>query len=204
MSREYDQAKIIEENEPEENHLRIAFSKFVTELAEVGVSQDIGVIERAFRALDTIEELQDRIETLEAENEQLQERIEALGDIGTQKTSKEAKIASIITFAENSRKEDQNAVKVLPSDICGVANVSRRYAYELIDDMINGDGQNGAVGPDGYSWAHNPDEISQYGSMEIDSKEVRKGVIIDFEGVHGESVSVNNFNTESRNSEAAD
>jgi hypothetical protein len=194
MSRDYDQARIIEENEPEEKHLRMAYYKLVNEIADVTFKESKGLIECTFRTIDVIEELQERISNLEDENNQLHNRLDTLGDIGVEKTNKEEKISAIVTYASNTRKSDDKATKVLPKNIQGIANVSRRYAYDLIDDMINGDGENGAVGPDGYSWAHDPAEITQYGSAEMDSPQ--KGVIIDFEGVHGESVSMNNFTTQ--------
>lgn len=200
MTRDYDKAEIIEENEPEDAHLEIAFQKLVVELGGVSLSEDAGLIECAFRTLDSIEELQDRIENLEKENDILRERLDGLGDIGVKKTSKQAKIASIVMYANNVRDDDKPAVKVLPKDIRGAADVSRRYAYDLIDTMINGDGENGTIGPDGYSWAHDPDEIAQYGSIE--RKKTDKAVLIDFEGEHGEPVSENKFNTESTDEEA--
>lgn len=200
--RNYDKARVIEENEPEDRHHELAVQTLVTELAGTPPTTDAGLIEKTFRTLDALEELLVRIEELEEENAELRERLDTLGDIGAEKTSKQSKIASIVLYADNLRDEDQSAVKVLPKNVCGVANVSRRYAYDLIDDMIHGDGENGTVGPDGFSWAHDPAEIDQYGSLE--KKKTQKGILIDFEGNHGEPLSVNKFNTGSTTEEVAD
>lgn len=200
--RNYDKARVIEENEPEDRHHELAVRTLVTQLAGTPPTTDAGLIEKTFRALDALEELLVRIEELEKENAELRERLDTLGDIGAEKTSKQAKIASIVLYADSLRDEGQSAVKVLPKNVCGVANVSRRYAYDLIDDMIHGDGENGTVGPDGFSWAHDPAEIDQYGSLE--KKKTQKGILIDFEGNHGDPLSVNKFNTGSTNEEVAD
>jgi len=124
----------------------------------------------------------DRVEELEEENEQLRTRLDKLGDIGEQKTSKEQKIAAIVTYADNQRDDDQDAVTVLPKVIKGLVDVRRRYAYDLVDDMVQS-----------YDWAHDSRELPRYGSVEQDTPQ--KGVVIDFEGVHGEAVPVNKFTT---------
>lgn len=138
-----------------------------------------------------------RINNLEAENDQLRdeiadlrEQLDRLGDIGEEKTSKEQKIAAVVTYADNVRqRENKDAVTVLPKTITGVADVSRRYAYDLVDDMAAE-----------YDWAHDPREISTH--VEQDSR--RKGVLIDFEGVHGEAVAVNKFTIRSTGQGVAD
>ncbi|GAA0515697.1 hypothetical protein SAMN04488066_11569 [Halorubrum aquaticum] len=201
-NRNYDKARVIEENEPEDRHHDLAVQTFVTELSGEALSSNAGLIEKTFRTLDFIEELLIRVEEVEKENTRLRERLDAFGDIGVEKTSKQSKIASIVQYADNLRNEDQGAIKILPKNVCGVANVSRRYAYDLIDDMIHGDGENGTVGPDGFAWAHDPTKIDQYGSLE--KKESQKGILIDFEGIHGEPLSVNKFNTGSTTKEVAD
>lgn len=122
----------------------------------------------------------ERVETLEEENEQLRTRLDKLGDIGEQKTSKEQKIASIVTFADNQRGNDQDAIAVKPSTVKGLLDISERYSYTLVDDLI-----------DEYDWAHDPSEIQRYGSVERDASD--KSVVIDFEGVHGAAVPLNKF-----------
>jgi len=125
--------------------------------------------------------LRERVAALEAENEQLRDRLDRLGDIGEEKTSKEQKIAAIVTYADNVRDgEDKAAVTVLPKIITGVADVSRRYAYDLVDDMIRE-----------FPWAHDPDNVVAHPEQNTR----QKGVLIDFEGVHGEAVAVNKFTT---------
>jgi len=137
------------------------------------------------------------VEDLEAENERLQEevaelhdRLDRLGDIGEEKTSPEQKIAAIVTYANNVRqREDKPAVIVRPTTITGVADVSRRYAYDLVDKMAQE-----------YAWAHDASELPTPPGR--DSRP--KGVLVDFDGVHGESVSVNKFTTRSSGQGVAD
>lgn len=146
------------------------------------------------------EHLRDEIDGLRADLERHETQLDALGDIGAEKTSKEQKIAAIVAYAANARQPEQPAVTVLPKTITGVADVSRRYAYDLVDAMIDGDGEDGAVGPDGYDWAHDPADVPRH--LEQDAPQ--KGVLIDFEGVHGEAVAVNKFITRSRAQGVAD
>lgn len=138
-----------------------------------------------------VSEAVDRVETLEQRVEALDDVSDMLADVGEQKTSKEAKISAVVTYAANTRRNDQPAVTVLPKAVKGVTEVSRRYAYDLVDDMI-----------EEYAWAHDPTDIDRYGAVERDT--AQKGVLIDFEGVHGEAVPVNKFTTRSASQGVAD
>lgn len=57
----------------------------------------------------------------------------ALGDVGTTKTTKEQKLAAIRRFVQNKGGQ-QSTVAVIDSDIQGCVGVSRRYAYDLIEE----------------------------------------------------------------------
>lgn len=131
-----------------------------------------------------VDETIDRIETVEQRLDELDDVRDMLADVTDEKTSKEQKIGAIVTYAQNTRRDGQPAVTVLPKSITGVAEVSRRYAYDLVDDLVNT-----------YEWAHDPAAVERYGSVERDRPQ--KGVLIDFEGVHGDPVPVNKFTTRS-------
>lgn len=133
--------------------------------------------------VDAARDVAAKVERLEAENEDLRNRLDQLGDIGAEKTTKEQKVAAIVTYAHQSRRDGQDAVTVLPKHIKGLVDVSRRYAYDLVDSMV-----------EEFDWAHDPSEVRQYGSLEKDTPQ--KGVCIDFEGVHGEPCPVNKFTTQ--------
>jgi len=197
MTRNYQKAKKIEDEVDEERVYQIAFARFMNELAGTITDSnqkevdDIGLLEATYRGLDHIDSLEERISQLEVENDKLRSQLDKLGDIGEQKTNKEQKIASIVTYADNSRREGQEAVTVLPKTIKGLVDVSRRYSYDLVDDMV-----------EDYDWAHDPTEIERYGSVEKAMSD--KGVIVDFEGAHGEPVPVNKFTTQTAAKEAAE
>lgn len=182
MSRDYEAAADVDESVDDDQALSMAFRRFVNNIAGTGEDPDVEVFEATARALDKMDALQERIEELEEENEQLRTRLDKLGDIGEEKTDKDQKIAAIVTFADNQRGGEQDALAVKPSTIKGLVDVSRRYSYDLVDDMI-----------DEYDWAHDPSEIQRYGSVERDASD--KSVIIDFAGVHGDPVPVNKFTT---------
>lgn len=123
-----------------------------------------------------LNEHSDRINELENN----QQRIESRFDDSDGKSSK---VAEIVRFAANARSEGQPAIKLTAKDIKGATGCSRRYAYDLMDDL-----------PTEYDWFLTPQEMKQYGSLEIDnSGERRLGV--DFEGVHSSGVPLNKFTT---------
>jgi len=190
--RNYELARAMDDDYDADEATLVAFRRFVTELADIDDEDrpSMGDIETAFRALDELDRLRERVATLEAENDHLRDRLDRLGDIGEEKTSKEQKIAAIVTYADNVREgEGKAAVTVLPKIITGVADVSRRYAYDLVDDMIRE-----------FPWAHDPTAVGTHPEQETR----QKGVLIDFEGVHGEAVAVNKFTTRSTGRGVAD
>jgi hypothetical protein len=158
------------------------------------------LIDGVHAALDHHDAIQEENERLREKLADLDDRVERLGDIGEEKTSKEQKIVAIVTYADNARREGQSVVTMTPENITGAAGVGRRYAYDLVDDMIEGDGEGGTVGPEGYDWAHDPRDLPRH----VEQDTPNKGVAIDFEGVHGTSVSVNKFTTRSGGQGVAD
>lgn len=132
---------------------------------------------------DRIDELETELDDLQSEYEALQDQLDFVGDITQEKTTKEQKIAAIVQYAKNQYEKDgRGAVKVKPKTITGLVNISRRYAYDLIDDMT-----------EQYTWAYDPESLQQYG--ELEKTRSQRGVVIDFEGVHGDPVDVNLFTT---------
>lgn len=125
-----------------------------------------------------LDELADRVDELEAENQRLRERLDDSG-------GKDAKVAAIVEFADNAR-EGAPAIKLTAKEIAGAAGISKRYAYDLMD------GDTGL--PAEYDWFLTPEEMQQYGGIQIDNSDERR-LGIDFEGVHSAGVPLNKFNT---------
>lgn len=130
------------------------------------------------RLKPTLDELEDRIGELEAENQRLRERLD-------DSNTKDAKVADIVEYADGAR-DGRPAVKLTAKEIAGAAGISKRYAYDLMD------AETGL--PAEYDWALTPAEMRQYGSIEIDNADERR-LGIDFEGVHSAGVPLNKFNT---------
>ena len=128
---------------------------------------------------------------LEGRVADLEQRVEMLGDIGTEKTDKEQKVAAIVTYATQKDSRAKGTV-VKPKEIAGVANVSTRYAYDLIDDIVNGDGEQGSLRTDGYEWA-----LDASGQTAVDKDAPEKGLIVDFERLHEDPEALNKFINES-------
>jgi hypothetical protein len=173
--------------------LRAAFKKLVSEIGDVDVDEEVGLMEATFRALEAHEEQQWELNEMRRRLAELEPVVDRLDDIGQEKTTKEQKIAAIVTYARNARSRDQERVTVTRQNVQGAAGVSRRYSYDLIDDMINGDGQDGAVGPDGFDWALDPREQPRHVEQDVPDT----GVLIDFERLHEDAAAVNKFITRS-------
>lgn len=203
MTRDYDRARTIEDGMDEERAQLYAIEVFMHGVAGTEEDPDVGPVEAAYRALDRIEALEERADELKTENADLRTRLDRLGDIGEKKTSKEQKIAAVVTYADNERGTKSKHTLTI-KNIRGAAGVSRRYAYTLADAMINGDSEEGVIGPGGFDWALDPADVPQYGSLEVDKDDATAGVTIDFEELHSNPDAVSKFITPAAAQEVAD
>lgn len=128
----------------------------------------------------------DWIQSVESENNDLRERvdtleseIDAIRDIGSERTSKEEKVAQVVTYALNESQTGTGRVKIKPSNVVGLTGVSTRYAYDLVDEIA-----------DTYDWALDPQEVSR----RPDQDAPEKGVLIDCELVQRDPEALNKFN----------
>lgn len=149
-------------------------------LSELGDIDDYTADPAQQRSL--LAELVESLDSIEQRLESIEGDVEAIRDLGSEKTSKEEKVAQIVEYASNKGSVDQNRVTVRPKNIKGVTGVSRRYAYDLVDDMI---GQ--------YDWAKDPDEVKE---THVEQDQRKRGVLIDFEVLHSTPEAVNKFTTE--------
>lgn len=69
----------------------------------------------------------ERLATVEAQ-------VAAFGDVDAAKTTKAQKLAAICAFAQNKHNSQSSTVAVTAAEIRGCVGVSRRYAYELMDE----------------------------------------------------------------------
>jgi cell division septum initiation protein DivIVA len=119
-----------------------------------------------------------RVEQLEQRVAELEAEVDALRSVESEASSKEEKIAAIVATAENLADPGQRTVTVLVKDVRAATGVSRRYAYDLVDDMV-----------EQYEWASAPPEAA----YNEDSRQ--KGVRVDLEAVHAADGAVNKFTT---------
>lgn len=117
----------------------------------------------------------------------IEDQMDAVQSVGTEKTTKEQKIAQVVAFAENQRNADTNATTVTMQNIKGATGVSRRYAYDLAEDMV-----------ERYTWALDPKQQTRA----VDQKQRQRGVMIDFEQLHTDPAAVNKFTTPSGRKES--
>lgn len=140
----------------------------------------------------------DRVEAVEQRLEELDQVGDILADVGESKSTKEEKVAAIVTYADQKSSGLAGTV-VKPVEIEGVCGISNRYAYDLIDDMVDGDGADGSLSEDGYPWAL---DASDNGAVDKDTPD--KGVIVDFERLHDDPEALNKFINGSAATGAAD
>jgi len=125
------------------------------------------------RLRDDAQSFHDRVVETESQ-------VASIRNVGGDQTSKEEKIAQVVAYAHNEKSQSQSRTTVLPKNIKGIAGVSRRYAYDLVDDMT-----------DAYDWALDPASMDR----RPDQETPQKGVIIDFERLHDDPEAVNKFTT---------
>lgn len=159
----------------------VALRRLLSDLAqleEVPGEGDPELIEAAGLILQRFDEVE---ETVQEHSQQL----ESLKDVTDTKTTKEEKVASIIQFGENQRG---GAPKwnITAKEIRGVTGVSRRYAYDLIEDIA-----------ESYDWAELRDGRTQPSAKNAGETKIRwkKAVQIDYELLHSDHGSVNKFTT---------
>ena len=157
-----------------------AFRQLVWALAPGDAEDYDTIVDGARAAIEEHRELRERVDDLE-------QRLDRIGDIGTEKTNKEQKVAAIVTYA-SQKDGGMRGTVVKPKEIAGVANVSKRYAYDLIDDIVNGDGEDGSLRDDGYPWA-----IDASTQTAVDKDAPDRGLVVDFDRLHDDPESLNKF-----------
>lgn len=156
--------------------------------------RDLPLLKGTVRALalddiETLEGLPDAGRAVGARLEQYDDRLgavehqlETLGELGDGPSSKQEKVAAILSFAAN-KGGDTGKVALSPHEIKGCTGVSRRYAYELIDVM--------ATDVDGVRVRD--EQQVQTGSG---SKRKGKALLVDCELVHDDLGAMNRFTTD--------
>jgi hypothetical protein len=161
-----------------------AFRRLITRLCDAD--------EDELEAMTAIEKVDNAIERIERYDE-LENEVEELRSLVSIDDGKEQKVANIVEFADNQRDSHQGVVRLSPKEIKGATGVSRRYAYDLCDDL-----------PDEFPFlvSQQAMEEGQYGRLEKET--AGKGLGVDFEGAHGTPAPVNKFTTQSQADPAAD
>lgn len=156
-------------------------------------NRDIPLVKGTVRSIlatdiQTIEELPDagrsfraEMDDLAARLETLEERVAALGDVGTEPSTKEEKYAAVLAFAANKHSTN-GKVAVSPTEIKGCTGVSRRYAYDLMDAM--GTDVTGVK-------VREPEHVT----TGADATSKQKALLVNCERVHADAGAVNQFTT---------
>jgi hypothetical protein len=155
--------------------------------------RDLPLLTGAIRAMtgseiESVEELpgagrefRERLEEFEERLDKVERRLDRLGDVGQEPTSKEEKFAAILAFAENKHNGSAK-VALSPQEVRGYTGVSRRYAYDLIDEMADV-----VAGV----------EVREATDVKTGSGTEHKGkaLLVDCEAVHHNGGGVNEFTT---------
>lgn len=114
--------------------------------------------------------------------DELEQRLDSLRALDAEQTSKEQKIANVLLYAENKASSGQSKVAVSAQEIKGCVGCSRRYAYDLIEEIADV-----VVG------VHLRDaQCVETGSG---VKRKKKALLVDCEAVHNSSGDMNDFTT---------
>lgn len=183
--RDYQTAQQSDEQMPLDAAQNVALRKLLYQLADVD-NDDCGLIEAALRVADRIDRLEQDLADLREDVDTQGAVVDALEDITHEKTTKEQKVAAIVRYADQKRDNDNAVMRVFPSEIKGLLDVSQRYAYQLVEDLS-----------DEYEWAHERKGRTKPTAKDGGGRQqIKKALEIDFEGVHGESVPLNSFNND--------
>ncbi|MFC7176983.1 hypothetical protein [Halosegnis marinus] len=167
---------------------------------EGATNRDIPLLKGTVRAvvgadIDAIGELPDagrafhrEVATLGERVATVEEQVAAFGDVDAAKTTKAQKLAAICAFAQNKQHSQSTTVAVTAADIRGCVGVSRRYAYELIDDA--------AAEIDGA-------RVREATSGQSGGAPKKKALLVDCEQVRTGDDGVNQFTTGGRDDEGA-
>jgi len=139
--------------------------------------------------MEAVEMLDGRLHELEAENDTLREKNQKLRQrVATLEQrvdddGQRGKVAKIVEIAKN-RQTTEKGVVMTAADIRDATGVSRRYAYDLIESL-----------PEKYDFLLSNTEVDRYGSLEMATDDLPKGLIVVFDDVHTDLESVNKFTT---------
>jgi len=124
----------------------------------------------------------DRREQRDARLRAIETQLDALSNIDGDSSTKHEKYRAVLAFAQNKRSTSSK-VTVSPSEIQGCTGVSRRYAYDLLENI-----------------AEDVDGACLRQSKQIDTgsgtKQKPKALLVDCETIHTDDDTVNNFTTD--------
>lgn len=161
-----------------------AIRRLVYTIAE-NPSDDAQFLDVVHEALDDYERLRDEHEELRDKLSSIETQLNTIQDLGSKRTTKEEKIARLVTYAQNTIGEDATTGRVLLSikEIRGNADVSERYAYKLVDRL-----------PEEYEFFIDRSDVKQYGDAEMDRDDQQRGLVVDIGVLHQDEQALNKFN----------
>jgi ERCC4-type nuclease len=161
---------------------RVAMMKLAEAFGIEEITAETGMVEAAKEIAEEFQSISERLADIE-------KNVNAISDLGREKTTKEEKIAAIVQYSLNQATgSKKDAVALRPKEIKGVAGVSERYAYNLVDDL-----------PDEYEFFLDKSKVKQYGSLEIDKDSQQRALLIDLELLQDDDEALNKFNNGTTN-----
>lgn len=179
--------KELEERVEDLESVAAVTAKFVNQLRGAEYDDNIAYDDPEFIrvAIETFGGLADQLQEQQNAISRVESQLEAIQDLGREKTTKDEKITRLVNYAQNLSTDGESGRYVLEAQtIKGTAGVSRRYAYDLMDEL-----------PERYEWALDRSELSQYGDLEIDKDEQSRALVIDLDALHTDDEAVNKFTT---------
>ena len=121
------------------------------------------------------------------------ETLDTIADIGDDKTSREEKLSVIVAYA-NQARGNSSKVLITPKEIAGATGCSKRYGYDLVDEIggLREDGSGGGYDEGKYPWA--AVRKAQTVPTADGGERKSKGLKIDFDRVQRDPDALNWFN----------
>ena len=168
----------------------VAFlKKALVTLTDADLGDELGV-----RGLsDAAERTRAEIDDLETAVASHGETLEMIADVGEDKTSEEEKLGAIVAYA-NQARGNSSKVLITPKEIAGATGCSKRYGYDLVDEIggLREDGTGGCYDEGEYPWAAVRKAQTVPAANGGERKE--KGLKIDFDRVQQDPDALNWFN----------
>lgn len=184
-----DAARDMDDQYDAEEALGVAYRRFVNELADTRDDTDVGVVEATAIAIAEVRDLRETVAEQQATIQELRGRVATLTAI---RDTKRQKVRDILEYALGGASGADRGVVLSAKEVQRAADVSPSYAYRLMD------GDDGLPSEFPYFLTRKQAAQRSYGSLELDTSEQTKGLVVDIDAVQSDPTQLTLFNNGGR------